>query len=115
MLNSINTKEIASAVATVHRICLHLKSAATRENPSSGFLTRYDINRPVQSQKQAISLKVLISEEKLYYPCIENKEALICAFVLAYASCLVYLQYVLEIDFGLSSVCILCFITTMNS
>ena len=34
--------------------------AATRENQSSGFLTRSDTNRPVQSQKQARSLKFRI-------------------------------------------------------
>ena len=46
----------------------------TRENQSSGFPTRSDTNRPVQSQKQARSLKFRIKqEEKLYYPCIENK------------------------------------------
>ena len=31
--------------------------APTRENRASGFLTRSDTNRPVQSQKQARSLK----------------------------------------------------------
>ena len=48
----------------------------TRENWSLGFLTRSDTNRPVQSQKQARSLKFRIyEEEKLYYPCSENKGA----------------------------------------
>ena len=47
-----------------------------RENRSSGFTTRSDTNRPVQSQKQARSLKFWISEEeKLYYPSSENKGA----------------------------------------
>ena len=53
------------------------------ENP-----TRSDTSRPVQSQKQARWLKFRIyEEEKLYYPCSENKGAdqlrslLICAFV----------------------------------
>ena len=34
--------------------------AAARENRSSGFPTRSDTNRPVQSQKQARSLKFRI-------------------------------------------------------
>ena len=47
-----------------------------RENRSSGFPTRSDTNRPVQSQKQARSLKFRIKEEeRLYYPCSENKGA----------------------------------------
>ena len=42
----------------------------------SGFPTRSDTNRPVQSQKQARSMKFRIQEEeKLYYPCSENKGA----------------------------------------
>ena len=42
---------------------------------SSGFPIRYDTNRPVQTQKQARSLKLLILDEELYYPCSrgENK------------------------------------------
>ena len=40
------------------------------------FPNRSDTNRPVQSQKQARSLKFWISEEeKVYYPCSENKGA----------------------------------------
>ena len=63
-----------------------------QENPSSGFPTKSDTNRPVQSQKQARTLKFRIYEEEgLYYPCSESKGAdrfavaakLICAFVLA--------------------------------
>ena len=47
-----------------------------RENPSSGFPTRSDTNRPIQSQKQARSFKFRIyEEEKLHYPCSENKGA----------------------------------------
>ena len=47
-----------------------------RENRSSGFPTRSNINRPAQSQKQVRSLKFRISEDKkLYYPCSENKGA----------------------------------------
>ena len=50
--------------------------AATRENRSSGFPTRSNTNRPVQSQKQARSSKLrILEEEKLYYPCSENKGA----------------------------------------
>ena len=46
------------------------------ENWSSGFPTRSDTNRPVQSQKQARSLKFRIQEEQdLYYPSSENKGA----------------------------------------
>ena len=47
-----------------------------RENRVSGFPSRSDTNRPVQSQKQARGLKVWISvEEKLYYPSSENNGA----------------------------------------
>ena len=46
------------------------------ENWSSGFLTRSDTNRAVQSQKMARGLKFRIYEEEvLYYPCSENKGA----------------------------------------
>ena len=38
--------------------------------------TRFDTNRPVQSQKQARNLKFwILEEERLYYPCSENKGA----------------------------------------
>ena len=66
----------------------------TQEKRSSGFPTRSDTNRPVQSQKQARCLKFRIQEEKLHYPCSENKGAdqlrsntakLICVFVFAKA------------------------------
>ena len=41
-----------------------------------GFPTRSDTNRPVQSQKQARSLKFWIEEEKaLYCLCSDNKGA----------------------------------------
>ena len=44
--------------------------------PTTWFPTRPDINRPVQSQKRARSLKFWISkEEELYYPSSENKGA----------------------------------------
>ena len=47
-----------------------------RENRSSGFLTRCDTNRSVQSQEQARYLKFwLCVEEELYYPSSENKGA----------------------------------------
>ena len=40
------------------------------------FPKRSDTNQPVQSQKQARSLKVWIKKvEELYYPCSENKGA----------------------------------------
>ena len=51
----------------MHKMCL---------NRSLGFPTQSDTNRPVQSQKQARSLKFQIKEEeRLYYPCSENKGA----------------------------------------
>ena len=71
-------------------------SRDARKNLSSGFSTRSDTNRAVQLQKQARSLKSRIwEEEKLYFPCSENKDAdqlavtakLICAFVFTYADC----------------------------
>ena len=47
-----------------------------RENRSSGFPTKSDKNRPVQSQKQTRSLKFWIYvQEELYYACSENKGA----------------------------------------
>ena len=51
------------------------------------FPNRSDTNRPVQSQKQARSLKFCIEvEEGLYYPCSENKGAdQVCDFVFANA------------------------------
>ena len=67
------------------------------------FPNRSDTNRPVQSQKQARSLKFWSEvEEELYYPSSENKGAdqlrgyreavavtakLICVFVFAYVDC----------------------------
>ena len=63
-----------------------------RRKPTIWFLTRSNINRPVQSQKRARSLKFQIKqEEELYYPCSENKGAdqlcSYCAFGFAYADC----------------------------
>ena len=50
--------------------------AATRKNRSSGFQTWSDTNQPVQSQKQARSLKIRIhKEEGLCYPSSENEGA----------------------------------------
>ena len=44
--------------------------------PVFGVYDRSDTNRPVQSQKQVRSLKFqILEEEKLYYPCSENKGA----------------------------------------
>ena len=54
------------------------------------FPTRFDTNRPVQSQKMAGDGKFWIQKvEELYYLCSENKGAaqLICVFVFAYADC----------------------------
>ena len=45
-------------------------------NRSSGFPTKFDTNRPVQSQKQARSLKFWIYvEEELFYQFSKNKGA----------------------------------------
>ena len=47
-----------------------------QENRSLGFPTRCNTNPPVQSHKQARSLKFQIYiEEEFYYPCSENKGA----------------------------------------
>ena len=47
-----------------------------RENRSSGFLTRSDTNRRVQSQKKVRILKFWVEvQEELYYPSSENKVA----------------------------------------
>ena len=55
-------------------ISSHTKSAATQENRSSGFPTWSDTNRPVQSQKRARIMILLVEvEEELYYPSSENK------------------------------------------
>ena len=44
--------------------------------PTMWFPKRSDINRTVQAQKQARSLKFRIEEEEEeYYPCSENKDA----------------------------------------
>ena len=65
-----------------------------QENWSLVFPTRCDTNRPVQSQKQARSLKFWIEEEeRWYYLCSENKAVtakLICAFVFANRKTLVF-------------------------
>ena len=72
--------------------------------PTIWVPTRSDINQPVQSQKQARSLKFpILEKDGLYYPCSENKGAdqlcsyctadcavtaqLICGFVFADANC----------------------------
>ena len=61
-----------------------------RKKRSSGFPTRSDTDRRVESQEQARSLKFRMhEEEELYYQCSENKDTdtvtaqLICAFVFA--------------------------------
>ena len=44
--------------------------------PTFWFLTRFDTNRAVQSQKMARGLKFLFKKvEELYYLCSENKGA----------------------------------------
>ena len=55
--------------------------------PTMWFLTRYDTNQPVQSQKQARNLKFRIKEEEGLYYRVAKTKALICAFVFAYANC----------------------------
>ena len=60
--------------------------------PTIWVPTRSDTNQPVQSQKQARSLKFRIKEEEgLYYLCSENKGANQLrgyrTFVFAYANC----------------------------
>ena len=46
------------------------------DKPTMWFPTRSDTNRSVQSQKQARSFKFRMKEEeRLYYPCSENKGA----------------------------------------
>ena len=45
-------------------------------NQQSGFPTKLDKNRPVQSQKQARTLKIwILKEEEMYYLCRENNGA----------------------------------------
>ena len=69
-------KDRFSPVKTHLIIMSVLIRAATRENRSSGFPTRCDTNRSVQSQEQARGLKFrLYVEEILYYPSSENKGA----------------------------------------
>ena len=53
-----------------------LKLSLCLRKPTIWVLTRSDTNQPVQSQKQARSLKFWIEEvEGLYYTCSENKGA----------------------------------------
>ena len=65
----------------VGQIIIELEFMSTLMSPgainrSSGFLTRSDTNRPVQSQKKEKHLKFWIQvEEGLYYPSSENKGA----------------------------------------
>ena len=70
------------------------------------FPNRSNTNQPVQSLKQARSLK----EEELYYQCSENNGAvtakLICAFVFAYAKCF-FFSSLQEMSFLSSLLCLL--------
>ena len=51
-------------------------SLRAEKNNNFGFPTSSDTNQPVQSQKQARSLRFWIYEEEgLFYPCSENKDA----------------------------------------
>ena len=64
------------------------KRAASRENLSMGFLTRFETIRTVQPQKMNRCIKFWIYEvEGLFYLCSGRKNAdqLLCAFVFAYA------------------------------
>ena len=59
-----------------------------RENRSWGFPTRSDTNLSVQLQEMERCLKFHIKEEEeLYYPCSENKGALISFAVTANLIC----------------------------
>ena len=61
------------------------KRATMRENWSSGFPTRSDTKRPVQSQKVRSLKSGVYIEEELYYPCSENKDAdQLCSYCTAY-------------------------------
>ena len=69
-----------SAIAFKELWCLdeghNFLSVEVELEPTIWILTRSDTNQPVQSQKQARSLKFRIYEEEgLYYPCSENKGA----------------------------------------
>ena len=56
LLRALLLKEHADKLVQTYRYIL----AVTQEKRSSGFQTRSDTNRPVQSQKQARSLKFQI-------------------------------------------------------
>ena len=61
---------------TIELTCLCTFEPRSEKKRSSGFPTRPDTNRAVQSQKMARGLKFRIQEEEgLYYLCSENKGA----------------------------------------
>ena len=60
--------------STRYSVLIILSANEPRENQSSGFPTRSDTNRSVQSQRQARDLKFWLKvEEELYYLSSENK------------------------------------------
>ena len=63
-----------------------------RETPSSGFLTRSDINKAVKSQKQARGSKFWIKEDEgLYYMCSKKKGAdQLCSSCITVTAQLIY-------------------------
>ena len=78
---------------------LHMSLCVKKKPQQFGFPTRHDTNRPVQSQKQARSLKINIKEEVELFIRLAKTKALIslavtaklvCAFDFAYANKLIY-------------------------
>ena len=85
--SAINCRRKTAKVSSTE-LKLAIMSAATRENRSSGFPTRSDENRPVQSQKNARSLKFRIKEEEgLYIICVMKTKVLISCAVTAHLIC----------------------------
>ena len=73
-----------------------------RENLSSGFLTRSNTNRAVQPQKITIGLRfgksrdctIYVAKTKVLISCAVTMQ-LICAYVFAYAKCMMWLILIL--------------------
>ena len=74
--------------ALINGLIIYKLTGGVRENQKFGLRTRSDTNRPVQSQKQARSLKFRIRAAKtralISYAVTAQ---LICGFVFAYAKC----------------------------
>ena len=86
--------EISMSTETSTLWLVTVDMSLVMRKPGSGFPTRFDTNRSVQSHKMARSLKFRLKEvEGLYYPYSETKALisfavtakLICVFVFAYA------------------------------